>query len=101
MTEQKVVINGTHSDWVSLKSRVPQGSVLGPPLFVIFINVHKQEVISELLLYADDAKIYRTIKNDKDREILQRDLRSMSIWSDVWLLSFHPHKLKKITLSRN
>ena len=66
-----------------------------------FINDLPQEVISELLLYADDAKIYRTIRNDKDREMLQRDLHSMSIWSDVWLLSFHPDKLKKMTLSRN
>ena len=99
--KQKVVINKAHSEWEHVKSGVPQGSVLGPVLFVLFINDLPQEVISELLLYADDAKIYREIKNDQDREQLQRDLHSMSIWSDVWLLSFHPDKLKKLTITRS
>ena len=99
--KQKVVVNGAHSEWVDVKSGVPQGSVLGPVLFVLFINDLPQEVISELLLYADDAKIYRKISSDSDREQLQKDLHTMSIWSDVWLLTFHPDKLKKITISRN
>ena len=98
--KQKVVINDAHSEWETVTSGVPQGSVLGPVLFVIFINDLPQEVISELLLYADDAKIYRTITNEADREQLQKDLHSMSIWSDIWLLSFHPDKLKKLTISR-
>ena len=99
--KQKVVIDEAHSEWEHVKSGVPQGSVLGPVLFVLFINDLPQEVISELLLYADDAKIYRKIKNDQDREQLQKDLHSMSIWSDVWLLSFHPDKLKKLSITRN
>ena len=70
-------------------------------LFVLFINDLPEAVVSELLLYADDSKIYRTIKNDADRDQLQKDLHSMSLWSDVWLLNFHPDKLKKISLSRN
>lgn len=98
--KQKVVINGVHSEWEDVKSGVPQGSVLGPVLFVLFINDLPEEVISELLLYADDAKIYRTIKDDADREQLQRDLHAMSLWSDEWLLSFHPDKLKKLLISR-
>ena len=98
---QKVVINGVDSEWEDVKSGVPQGSVLGPILFVIFINDLPEEVLSELLLYADDAKIYRKIRDDRDREILQKDLHAMSIWSDTWLLSFHPDKLKKLGISRN
>ena len=98
---QKVVINGTHSDWEEIKSGVPQGSVLGPVLFLLFINDLPEEVVSELLLYADDAKIFRVIRSDEDREVLQRDLHAMSLWSDIWLLSFHPEKLKKLTISRN
>ena len=99
--KQKVVINGVHSEWEDVKSGVPQGSVLGPILFVLFINDLPEEVISELLLYADDAKIYRTIRDEHDREQLQKDLHAMSIWSDIWLLSFHPEKLKKLAISRN
>ena len=53
---QKVVINGVSSEWEKVKSGVPQGSVLGPVLFLLFINDLPQEVISELLLYADDAR---------------------------------------------
>ena len=98
---QKVVLNGVSSEWEKVISGVPQGSVLGPLLFLIFINDLPDEVISELLLYADDAKIFRTIKDDKDREQLQNDLHAMSLWSDVWLLSFHPGKLKKLGISRN
>ena len=97
---QKVVINGTHSDWEEIKSGVPQGSVLGPVLFLLFINDLPEEVVSELLLYADDAKIFRVIRSDEDREVLQRDLHAMSLWSAIWLLSFHPDKLKKLTISR-
>ena len=98
---QKVVINGVESEWENVKSGVPQGSVLGPVLFLLFINDLPEEVVSELLLYADDAKIFRIIRCDEDREQLQQDLHAMSIWSDIWLLSFHPDKLKKLTISRN
>ena len=68
---------------------------------MLFINDLPEEAISELLLYADDAKIYRVIRSDEDREILQKDLHAMSLWADKWLLSFHPDKLKKLTISRN
>ena len=69
--------------------------------FLLFINDLPEEVLSELLLYADDAKIYRRIRNKADYELLQKDLHNMSLWSDKWLLRFHPDKLKKLTLSRN
>ena len=63
--KQLVVINGVHSEWEKMKSGVPQGSVLGPILFVLFINDLPDEVISELLLCADDANIYRVIRLKK------------------------------------
>ena len=98
---QQVVINGKQSEWEKVRSGVPQGSVLGPVLFLLFINDLPDEVISELLLYADDAKIYRCINSKADSALLQKDLHAMSLWSDKWLLSFHPDKLKKPTISRN
>ena len=80
-------------------SGVPQGSVLGPVLFVVYINDLPEEVLSELLLYADDAKIFREIKCPKDVEMLQNDLHKMSTWFENWLLKFHPDKLKKLTIT--
>ena len=98
---QKVVVNGVSSEWEKVRSGVPQGSVLGPVLFLLFINDLPEEAISELLLYADDAKIFKIIRNENDREVLQKDLHAMSIWADKWLLNFHPDKLKKLSISRN
>ena len=80
-------------------SGVPQGSVLGPILFVVYINDLPEEVLSELFLYADDAKIFREIKCPKDIEMLQNDLHKMSTSSENWLLKFHPDKLKKLTIT--
>jgi hypothetical protein len=98
--KQKVIVNGKSSEWENVISGVPQGSVLGPVLFVIFINDLPEEVLSTILLYADDAKIYRNVKQLMDQVILQTDLHNMSIWADRWLQKFHPDKLKLIPISR-
>jgi hypothetical protein len=98
---QKVIINGEESEWTPVTSGVPQGSVLGPLLFVIFINDLPEHVISSLLLlYADDSKVYKEIKCAEDHLALQADLNSMSEWSKEWLLEFAPDKLKRVTISR-
>ena len=97
---QKVKVNGEEPDWMDIVSGVPQGSVLGPILFVVYINDLPEKVLSELLLYADHAKIFREIKCPKDVEMLQKDLHRMSTWSDDWLLKFHPDKLKKLTITK-
>ena len=95
---QRVVINGTASCWEEVISGVPQGSVLGPILFVIFINDLPDAVLALLLLYADDSKIYKAITSLDDQIDLQFDLQRMHLWSTKWLLSFHPDKLKCLTL---
>ena len=93
------MINGESSTWKKVTSGVPQGSVLGPILFVIYINDLPMIVLSKLLLFADDSKIYRQIKNVMDQINLQTDLHKMYLWSEKWLLKFHPGKLKKLTVS--
>ena len=72
-----VKVNGIFSSWQSVLSGIPQGSILGPLLFIIFINdlAEMCDKESKLYLYADDAKIFSHICNIKDKENLQSGLR--------------------------
>ena len=65
--KQRVSIRGIHSDWLDVWSGVPQGSVLGPVLFLIFVNGIFDDIQSRGKLFADDAQIYRKIKNLDDK----------------------------------
>ncbi len=87
-----MTVNGASSDWKQVTSGIPQGSVLGPMLFVVYINDLPEEVNSEAYLFADDTKVYRQITSDADTAELQQDLDSLQNWSDTWLLKFHPDK---------
>ena len=77
-----------------------QGSVLGPLLFVLYINDLPDGLVSEVFMFADDTKVYREIKDDTDRETLQSDIDALQEWSNRWLLRFHPHKCKVMTVTR-
>ncbi len=68
---QRVVVNGKKSSWRDVKSGVPQGSVIGPLLFLLFINVMPNEIKCNIRLFADDANIFKTVKNEED---------SLKIW---------------------
>ena len=72
--EQRVVLLGSTSTWSPVKSRVPQGSVLGPVLFLIYINDIDDVVSSNILKFADETKLYRAVTNQDDIEILRSDL---------------------------
>ena len=99
--KQKVVLNNESSSWTSVTSGVPQGSVLGPLLFSIFINDLPSVVQSELVLFADDAKIYRTIQSDDDYLQLQQDLDNLFLWSCEWQLCFNVDKCKVLHIGSN
>ena len=91
---QRVIINNDPSSYAPVSSGIPQGSVLGPILFVLYIN-DLPEVVdkdSYVYLFADDTKLFRKINNDKDAEILQDDINRLIDWSNLWLLKFHPDK---------
>ena len=92
--KQRVHLNGNYSKWHDVTSGIPQGSVLGPVLFVIFINDLPNSVESTAYLFADDTKLYRSIKGEEDRNIVQSDLNNLFDWSTKWLLKFHPDKCK-------
>ncbi len=96
---QRVTVNGTRSEWEKVKSGVPQGTVLGPILFIIYINDLPEILESLLFLFADDSKIWREIKEEEDKHILQSDLMKMKEWSIKWMLEFHPDKLKHLHIS--
>ena len=96
---QKVMVNGAGSEWENVTSGIPQGSVLDPILFVIYINDLPDTVESDSYLFADDTKIFRIIKDEDDKEILQDDLTKLEEWSDKWLLKFHPEKCKHMKIN--
>ena len=75
-------------------SGISQGSMLGPTLFVLFINDLPQVVESRVALFADDAKVFREIQSDEDRKKLQQDIDELLIWSKKWQLPFNESKCK-------
>ena len=100
---QCVSINGHKSSSHPVTSGIPQGSVLGPILFVIYIN-DLPEVINEgsiAFLFADDTKLFRQIKNSEDLLIQQQDVRNAVTWSKTWLLMFHPDKCVHLDIGEN
>lgn len=97
--KQKVSVNGAESISHDVTSGIPQGSVLGHILFVIYINDMPDHVDSEAYLFADDTKVYKEIKTQTDTTSLQKDLDNLQEWSDKWLLKFHPNKCKVMTVS--
>ena len=95
---QQVEVNGSFSKINPVTSGIPQGSVLGPTLFVIYINDMPQSVMNEIYLFADDTKLYSVVNSDLDRMHLQDDLDRLYDWSNKWLLKFHPKKCKSISI---
>ena len=98
---QRVAVKGAYSRWANVLSGIPQGSVLGPILFVLYINDLPETVTSQIYIFADDTKIYSQIKNEEDHQALQEDLNRLQTWSSSWLLKFHPEKCKMMNVSRS
>ena len=78
---QRVVVNGSKSTWAKVTSGIPQGSLLGPLLFVCFINDMPSVVESPVHLFADDTKLYRRVTTLEDHKALQDDLTNLEDWS--------------------
>ena len=96
--KQRVVVGDQMSDWSEVKSGIPQGSVLGPILFAIFINDIPDGVKSLVKIFADDTKQYRAIRDVNDNVTLQDDINSVHKWSEVWQLGFNLDKCVTLPL---
>ncbi len=97
---QTVAVNGCHSGLADVTSGVPQGSVLGPLLFLIFINDIAEEITSPLRLFADDSAAYRLIRSAADHATLQHDLDTLSKWARDWQMEFNVQKCFLLSITR-
>ena len=98
---QKVVLPGGSSDLSFVKAGVPQGSVLGPLLFLVYINVIVHEIESGINLFADGTSLSIVVNTpDIYGAILQSDIDKVSRWADRWLVKFNPSKSKSLLISR-
>ena len=97
---QRVVVNGQFSEWLSVGSGVPQGSILGPLLFVLYVDDIRSVVqTSSLKLFADDVCLYTQVSSYDDCLKLQSDLSRICSWSIKWQLKLNPQKCDALNIS--
>ena len=89
---QQVLVEGVVSTRAAVTSGVPQGSVLGPLLFLLYINDLPDHISSSIKLFADDCKVYNPVYSSQARDALQEDLNKLGNWSSQWLLPFNLDK---------
>ncbi len=97
--KQRLVIDATASDWAAVTSGVPQGSVLGPVLFIIYINDIDVGLNNFILKFVDDTKIGNSIITDHDRMSLQEAQRNISEWPQRWEMPFNVNKCHILQIS--
>ena len=98
---QSVVVNGFSSPPASILSGVPQGTILGPLMFLLYINDIANGISSSIRLFADDCILYRTVKSKNDSAILQQDLNLLLHWATVWQMKFNVNKCVLVRCSRS
>jgi len=100
----RVVVNGSTSSAASINAGVPQGSILGPTLFLIFINDLNNVVSNKVCMFADDTTIFSIVPNTSARKLivdkLNDDLKNLENWSEKWLMKFNAKKTQLMIISR-
>ena len=99
--QQAVMFEGEKSDFVPVTSGVPQGSVLGPTLFLFYINDIANELDSTVRLFADDTMVYLVVKSQSDAKKLQKDLDCFGSWERDWRMELHPDKCSVLSITRS
>ena len=97
---QKVVVEGTESDWQDVLSSVPQGTVLGGILFTLYVNDIDEDVVAFLRKFVDDTKIASIVETDEDAGVLQKDVDTMVEWARKWEMTFNVAKCKVLHVGR-
>ena len=96
---QQVVINGSASTPIQVTSGVPQGTVLGPLFFLLYINDLPNNLTSNVRLFADDCLLYLPVKSYNDTSLLQNNVLKLEEWQDTWLMKLNPTKCFTMTLA--
>ena len=97
----RTVIRDETSSFKSVYSGVPQGSVLAPIMFAVYINDMAEEVKSYISLFADDVKILKEVKNNDDCDLLQEDLNKIYEWSKKWKMEFNTKKCSMLEFGKS
>ena len=97
---QTVVVDGKQSRTAPVTSGVPQGTVLGPILFLAYINDLPDNITSQVRLFADDTVVYAAISRMDDSLALQRDLDTLQTWENKWDMEFNPSKCQVLQITR-
>ena len=94
--QQRVVLNGQSSSWTKVNAGVPQGSILGPLLFLIYINDLPNGLQSNPKLFADDTSLFSTVQDITTSTVsLNNDLTKISEWAVQWKMNFNPDPSKQ------
>ena len=89
-------MNGLESSWEQIYSGVPQGSVLGPLLFLIYINDLTDGIISNIKLFADDSSLFARVDSiEQTQNQLLKDLNTITLWANQWKMKFNPDLTKQ------
>ena len=96
---QRVVVDGEASEEAPVESGVPQGTVLGPLCFILYINDIANNTDSDVRLFADDALLYRVVNDEEDASRLQIDLDQMCGWAEDWQMDFNPSKCHVLSVT--